>query len=167
MARIIIGTLLVLWGMSALLGFSLFRFFFAFAIILLGVHILSGRRNWADRENKDAASVSQDDYVNEVVILGALKKKVVSGDFKGGKVTMVFAGGELDLSGAKTAAKEIDLHVESVFAGIKLIVPRAWKVSVRGTSFAGGYDSKVADASGDVTLNLRGSAVFGGVEITN
>jgi hypothetical protein len=94
-------------------------------------------------------------------------KVVKSENFKGGKVTMVFAGGEIDLSNVKTTAKEIDLNITTVFAGAKLIIPKGWKVNTQGTAIFGGYDNKVVPGEGSVTLNLRGSAVFGGIEIVN
>lgn len=164
MGKIIIGTLLILWGLSALLGFDLFRFFFAIVIILIGVRIISGRRHW---NYANEVSTVSEDYINEVAVFSPLNKAVKSENFKGGKVTLVFAGGEIDLSQAKTSAKEIDLNIVTVFAGAKLVVPKNWKVNTQGTAIFGGYDSKVTPGEGHVTLNLKGSAVFGGIEIVN
>ncbi len=164
MARIIIGTLLVLWGLSSFLGFSLFRFFFAIVIIMLGVHVLAGRRGWY---RSSATESSSDEYVNEVVVMSALDKAVKSENFKGGKVVLVFAGGEIDLRGAKAQSKEITLEITSVFGGCKVMVPQGWKVKVQGTAIVGGYDNRTASAEGGTVLIIRGSAVFGGVEIVN
>lgn len=164
MIRIIIGTLLVLWGLSIFLGFSLFKFFFSVAIILFGIKILTGRR-WGNWNNVPVIDINQADFLNEVVVFGPLYKMVKSENFKGGKVTMVFSGGELDLSQVKTTAKEIDLYLVTVFSGVKIIVPKGWKVNTMGTAIVGGYDNKVTSTDSSVTLNLKGAAVFGGVEI--
>jgi len=170
MGRIIIGTLLILWGLSAFLGFDLFRFFFAIVIILIGVRILTGRRQWGGWErwnNGEVVTSTSEDYLNEVVVFSPINKVVKSENFKGGKLSLVFAGGEINLSEVKTTLKEIDLNIVTVFAGAKLIIPKNWKVNTQGTAIFGGYDSKVQPGEGHVTLNLRGSAVFGGIEIIN
>ena len=164
MIRIIIGTLLVLWGLSIFLGFSLFKFFFSIAIILFGISILTGRR-WGNRSSVPVIDINHEDFLNEVVVFGPLFKMVKSENFKGGKVTMVFSGGELDLSQVKTTAKEIDLNIVTVFSGVKIIVPKNWKVITQGTAIVGGYNNKTASTDSVVTLNLKGAAVFGGVEV--
>ncbi len=168
MGRIIVGTLLILWGLSAFLGFDLFRFFFALVIILIGVRILTGRRqHWGHWNDMNVATVSQEDFLNEIVIFSPINRVVKSENFKGGMVKMVFAGGVIDLSGVKTQAKEIELTIKTVFAGLKLIVPKDWKVNIQGSAVFGGYDNRVQPGEGAVTLNLKGSAVFGGIEIVS
>ena len=173
MGRIIIGTLFIVWGLSALLGFDLFRFFFAVVIILIGVRILTGRsywggtHSWGNWEQMNAATVSQEDVLNEVAIFSPINKSVKSENFKGGMIKMIFAGGVIDLSGVKTQQKEIDLTIKTVFTGLKLIVPKGWKVTIQGSAVFGGYDNRVQPGEAIVILNLKGSAVFGGIEIVN
>lgn len=165
MGRIIVGTILVLWGLSALFGFSLFRFFFAVIIILLGVHFLTGRRPW--RQSNDEPTATSDGFLNEIAILSPVRKVVKTDDFKGGRVIMIFAGGEIDLREVKTQEKEISLEVTAVFGGAKVMVPKGWRVSRHGTAVIGGYDNRTALTDSATTLIIRGSVVFGGVEITN
>jgi predicted membrane protein len=173
MGRIILGTLFIFWGLSIFLNFSFFKLFFALIIILIGVRILAGRRqwggpqNWSSWERMNVATVAQENLINEVVIFGPINKAVKSENFKGGMVKMVFAGGVIDLSAVKTQQNEIELTIKTVFAGLKLIVPKGWKVTTQGSAVFGGYDNRVQPGEGHVTLNLRGSAVFGGIEIVN
>ena len=136
--------------------------------ILTGRHYWGGSHGWDNWEHMNAAAVSQEDFINEVVIFSPINKSVKSDNFKGGMVKMVFAGGVIDLSQVKTQAKEIDLTVKTVFAGLKLIVPKGWKVNIQGSAVFGGYDNRVQPTEGAVvTLNLKGSTVFGGIEIVN
>lgn len=171
MGRIILGTLFIFWGLSIFLNFSFFKLFFALIIILIGIRLLAGRRQWGGSmdwhnwEQLNVATVSQEDFINEVVVFSAINKAVKSENFKGGMVKMTFAGGVIDLSQVKTQAKEIDLTVKTVFAGLKLIVPKNWKVTIQGSAVFGGYDNRVQTSESAVTLNLKGSAVFGGIEI--
>lgn len=168
MARIIIGAVIILVGLSALLGFSLFRFALAAALIFIGVNIISGkRRKWEPLSE----SVVKEDKISEVAVFSAVNRKVESEDFRGGDLTLIFSGGEIDLSEVKTEKRDIDLEITAVFGGVKVIVPRGWKVSNKGTAILGGYDIRTASLAGEgeirVTLNLKGTAIFGGVEVTD
>jgi predicted membrane protein len=80
---------------------------------------------------------------------------------------MIFGGGEIDLSKARTTEKEIDLEITAIFGGAKLIIPQNWKVNSKGTAIIGGYDNKTNPGAGDVALNIKGTAIFGGIEIAN
>jgi hypothetical protein len=48
-----------------------------------------------------------------------------------------------------------------------IILPKGWKVSSQGTSILGGFDIRVESGEGEVTLNIKGLALFGGVKIIN
>jgi predicted membrane protein len=45
MTRIVIGAIVILMGLSALIGFSLFRFALAAVLIFIGVNIIMGKRH--------------------------------------------------------------------------------------------------------------------------
>lgn len=167
MARIIFGVIVILIGVSVLTGFSLFQFAFSLLLIFIGVRILTGKNRHWDGKWEDAKNISNEDFINEVAIFSPINKTVKSENFKGGKVVMVFAGGEIDLSQAKTSHKEIDMEFIAVFGGGKLIIPKDWRVSSRGAAVFGGYNNKTEKGESGVTLNLKGAAVFGGIEIVN
>ena len=104
--------------------------------------------------------------IDEVAIFSPLNKTIVTENFKGGKIVMVFSGGEINLTQAKTEGAEIHLEVASVFSGVEITVPKDWKVRSAVNIFAGTVD--IHQASGDdgpVTLTLRGDAVFGSIEV--
>ncbi|MFA6552448.1 MAG: hypothetical protein WCT19_03025 [Candidatus Paceibacterota bacterium] len=162
-SRFIFGIILVIIGISALLDLSFFKLFFAIIIILLGVRLISGK--WS-RISPESASVSNEDFLNEVLIFSPVNKVLKSEKFKGGKAVLVFAGGQIDLKDVKSADGTIYLELTSVFSGLKLIVPKDWKVVSEGSAIFGGYNNKTESGSGTV-LNIKGTAVFGGVEIMN
>ena len=166
--RIIIGIFFVLLGISALTGLSLFKFFFAAIIIFIGLRIITGR-NYRDnfKRQSTASSSSNEDEINEVVIFSGLNKTIKSDNFKGGKAAMVFGGGTINLSQSKSNEKVINLEIVAVFGGAKLIIPREWKVNLKGTSIFGGYNNKTSDNDGDIILNIEGVTIFGGIEIFN
>ncbi len=163
MTRIVIGAIVILMGLSALIGFSLFRFALAAVLIFIGVNIIMGKRH---KWSSETESEIREDKVSEVAVFSEVNRKVRSDEFKGGELTLIFAGGEIDLSEVRTEKKEINLELVAIFAGVKIIVPRGWKINNRGPAILGGYDIKTDKGEGDITLNLKGAAIFGGVEIT-
>lgn len=175
-----VGIILILIGLSALTGISFFNFLFAIILIVIGVRLIVGRSwdgvwdwHWHDHgEDHDFhhghhhATVSDDDWINEVLVFSPLNKSFTSQNLKGGKVTMVFSGGEVDLSRAKTSATEIDLELSSVFSDLKVTVPAGWKVRSAAAAFAGNVDTyRAQGGDGPVTLTIRGQAVFGNIEV--
>jgi len=164
MARILVGLFIILLGISALTGLSLIKFAFALFLVLIGIRIMFDKgRKW-DFGNKVSSS---ENYMNEVAIFSSLNKTIRSSDFRGGKISMIFAGGEIDLSEVKTDAKELDIEFVSIFGGGKLIVPKGWKINSEGTAIFGGYDVNIDRDGEGPTLNLKGAAVFGGIEVVN
>lgn len=168
MTRIIVGAAIILIGLSAFLGFSLFRFFVAAVLIFVGVNIILGKhRKW---EAMSESSIKED-KISEVAVFSAVNRKVESDNFKGGDLTLIFSGGEIDLSEVRTDKREINLEIVAIFGGAKIIIPRGWRVSNKGTAILGGYDIKTGtpadEEKGETTLNLKGTAIFGGVEVVN
>jgi hypothetical protein len=111
------------------------------------------------------------DYLSIKSVFSGVNKKLVSKNFQGGHISCVFGGSEVDLSQA-------DLHgpatikLEIIFGGAKLILPPHWTVQNQIDGFFHGVDDKrsfnpSAATNPEKLLILKGSAVFGGVEIRN
>lgn len=165
MARIILGLFLILAGLSALTGFSLFKFLLAAVLVAVGIKLISGRKRhgWQCFDK----TPSHEDVLNEVAVFSPLNKAVESDNFRGGKAVIIFSGGEIDLSKASSSEKEIELEIVAIFGGAKVIIPKDWRVKSNGTAIFGGYSNRVEKSEGGTILNLKGAAIFGGIEITN
>ncbi len=103
-------------------------------------------------------------------IFGGGKHKVPPTEFKGGKISNIFGGCELDLTQATLAAGTNILEVDCIFGGISIIVPTDWKVTIQVTSILGGFNDKRtivrnAGIQSDRELIIKGSAIFGGGDI--
>lgn len=166
MWKIIMGAILIAWGVGALLHVSIMRFVIAIILIVLGVRLVI-RGKHGDKDFEIIKSTSSEDFINEVNIFSATEKVVNSQNFKGGKISMIFSGGKIDLSNVKTNEKIINIEATSIFGGMDIIIPKGWKVSSQGTSILGGFDIRVESGEGEVTLNIKGLALFGGVKIIN
>ena len=96
-------------------------------------------------------------------------RKVVSDDFRGGEVTAIMGGHEIDLrkAGMKSDAAVIDLFVW--WGGVEIRVPEDWKVSNEALALLGGVEDSTRAPEGEVRghLVLKGPIIMGGVEVKN
>jgi hypothetical protein len=130
-------------------------------------------KNWGGSGSWQAYGSSKgmdsNDFLNVDSVFSGVQRTILSKNFQGGKVTCVFGGAEIDLTQADFSGTII-LRLEAVFGGIKLIVPPHWQVMNEIDGVFHGVDDKrrsPAGAYNDInkTLVLKGSAVFGGIEI--
>ncbi len=163
--RLIIGFFLLAIGISALTGFDIFHYIVPFIFIYFGIRLLTGR-SWRHGEIK-GINVRQDS-LNEVLIFSGSEKHLTSADFGGGKVAVIFAGTDIDLSAVKTKSKTVELEVVAVFGGAKVRVPKSWHVTTEGAGIMGGFENRTSgDKDTTCKLVAKGAAIFGGVEIFN
>lgn len=99
------------------------------------------------------------------------KHKLPSTEFKGGKISNVFGGTELDLSQATLAPGTNVLEINCVFGGANVIVPPDWVVTLQVSTILGGFNDKRTiiknntNSTSDRELIIKGSAVFGGGDV--
>ncbi len=135
-------------------------------------------RNWEEHKEKhweqkrfqySEEGGSPEDYIQADIVFSGVKKNIISKDFKGGKINVVFGGAEINLSQSDIQGR-VEIEISQVFAGIKLIVPAHWKIKSEMETIMAGMEDKrnvrndvVGDS--DKILVLKGSIVFGGIEI--
>jgi predicted membrane protein len=109
------------------------------------------------------------DTVNGFALLGGVNRKVVSQNFRGGALTAIMGGCELDLRHASISSGKAVVDTFAVWGGIEIKVPQEWSVVVQGTPIIGAFDDKTVRVGGDGTkvLVIKGIALMGGVEIKN
>ncbi|MFH1176260.1 MAG: DUF5668 domain-containing protein [Acidobacteriota bacterium] len=107
--------------------------------------------------------------VHAVAIMGGIERKISAQDFRGGDLTAIMGGCELDLRQASIATGPAVLDVFAMWGGIELRVPPDWTIAVRATPILGAIEDKTGTAprDGRKTLIIKGAAVMGGVEIKN
>lgn len=175
------GIILILIGgfflMPELYDFhiSFVRIFWPVLLIIIGVSILFGRgyrhhHRWHRRwDNPQGESTLDEGYIRQENIFSGSKQKIIHTEFKGGKISNIFGGAEIDLTQATLAEGRNELIIECIFGGVTLIVPSDWKVVVEISAILGGFQDKrtVINEKPDSTrvLVIKGSAIFGGGEI--
>ncbi len=102
-------------------------------------------------------------------IMGGFEKKILSNDFRGGNVTTIMGGAELDLRQAVIKGNEAVIDVFVLMGGIELKVPETWRVIMKGVPIMGGFsdESRTPESASAKTLVLQGNVLMGGVEIKN
>ncbi|MDO6432971.1 LiaF-related protein [Flavitalea sp. BT771] len=166
------------------------RFAWPAALIFIGLVIIFSprrhsrhwrnkwRENWKDEwGNKGYTQgfsstregYSSEDFVDSTAIFGGVHKKVVSKNFKGGDITSIMGGTELDLTQADFTGV-IHLDVTQVMGGTKIIVPPHWEVRCEVSAMFAGFEDKrqqPAITNPDKVLIIDGTSIFGGIELKN
>lgn len=112
-------------------------------------------------------AVPSSDMLDVVAIMSGSKVSNPTQHFKGGEVTAIMGGVEIDLRGASIDTEAI-LQVTTIMGSVELMVPNDWTVVVTGMPILGAIeDHSVPPINSTKRLVISGSAIMGGVEIRN
>lgn len=143
---------------------SVFRLIWPLLLIFIGIRIVM------NTANRPIPGI-EDSYINNFNIFSGYETKVTSSAFKGGSITSVFGGSEIDLREAKLAGEEAFMDITAIFGGSEIRVPSHWIVKADGLPIFGGIDNTTKhEPIEDIPspkLIIRGLALFGGVDIKN
>ncbi len=129
------------------------------AIILVGLLVIFGRGL--------GSRVEAGDRVNSFNVFSGSEVASHSKEFKGGSVSAIFGGAEVDLRDALPANDAL-LDVFTAFGGVELKVPSGWHVAVTGLPLFGVIDNVTAKEQlpdGAPVLAVNATVLFGGLEI--
>jgi hypothetical protein len=120
------------------------------------------------RGRQARASGGSVDTLSGVAILGGWNRKSASTAFRGGELTAVLGGCEVDLRSAAINGDAV-IDVFAMWGGIELRVPEDWTVINRVTPIMGGVEDNTHPPQGAAPhrLTLRGMVIMGGIEIKN
>jgi predicted membrane protein len=147
---------------------SIRHYIWPLLIICFGLFMIFRPRHHHRRDWGWEPGVSSEDSIDATSIFGSTKKSIISKDFKGGDITTVFGGTDLNLTQADINGT-VMIDVTQVFGGTKLIVPAHWSIKSDVVCIFGGIEDK-RPQSKDITdppkiLKLDGTCIFGGIEI--
>jgi len=171
-------------------SFNIKNFIFPIILISIGIAFIlrpkypyrTKRWNNYNKFNSDMGSINfmgrgSDNATNEIVefidavaVFSGVKKNILSKNFKGGEVTCFMGGAEINLLQADIQGTVV-LDITNFFAGTKLVMPTNWNLQNDVTAIFGAVEDKrlvtgvVLDSN--KTINLKGTCVFGGIEIKN
>ncbi|MBI1835523.1 MAG: hypothetical protein HYR92_07235 [Burkholderiales bacterium] len=120
----------------------------------------------------DASGLCSKENTNEstidvVAVMSGHQGNVASQDFRGGSVTAIMGGAEIDLRNALIQTEAV-IDITAFWGGVSLKIPKDWRVVNNGIAFLGGIDDSSEPAiDANKRLIITGTAVMGGVEIKN
>lgn len=145
---------------------------FPLIIIGLGIYIIFKQRRSVNINYRLSSKGEKldNDVIDDIAIFGGGTKVLTSENFKGGNITAIFGGSEIDLSNCKLAEGNNVIDILTLFGGTELYIPRNWNVIVNVTPIFGGFSNKTyKDPNQQLdttrTLTIKGLAIFGGGEI--
>ena len=166
-------------------GFAIRAFIWPIIITIIGLLMIfrpkrhdRWRHKWRSHYHKHhknyehytiSTDDSESDRVDAVVVFGTTKKNIISKNFKGGEVTCVFGGSEINLMQADMNGRLV-LEINQVFGGTKLLIPAHWQIVSETVTFMGSVEDKRPDNKNtDATkvLLIRGSSIFGSIDIVS
>jgi predicted membrane protein len=141
-------------------------------LIIVGLNFLRGswrrKQSLAEHPFRDTATDS-DAYIKNMAMMSGVKRIITSKEFRGGELSALMGGCEIDLREAEMKGNEAVLDVNIIMGGIELRVPMGWTVSVEATPIMGGVEDKSYPPKEGSTkkLILTGTIIMGGVEVKN
>jgi len=107
----------------------------------------------------EAAAPTHSPYIADMTLIGHVKRSHAAADFRGGDITAVMGGIELDLRKAVLVGTAY-LDVVAFWGGIEIKVPREWRVDSHVVPIMGAFENKVEPlAAGEPRLTMRDSGL--------
>lgn len=142
------------------------------ALIMIGGLMIAfkPRRDRYCQARNISSSITSESSLNIDATFGGRKEVVTSKDFKGGVVSVTFAGCELNLVQADSTEQTIVLDCRVSFGGLEIAIPSHWEVQNEiNPSFGSVEDERTiqtpANTESRKILLLKGSCSFGSIEL--
>ncbi len=140
--------------------------FWPAVLIIIGLSMLIG----TDRKIKEPKdSDDKDNYISGFALFFGLKRKVSSMSFRGGDITVLFGGAEIDLRNAKMNPDGAVLNLMALFGGVEIMIPDDWDIEINSTALFGSVSNRSRGENHDdeKPLKISATTIFGGVEVKN
>jgi len=165
---LVLGAIFLLTNFNVLGWHSIWQFW-PLALILIGISILMRHRENQNSPSERGA-VDANDKIDAVAIFGGTEKVVTTKNFKGGSISAIFGGCEIDFSQAELAEGDNTLDIFTMFGGTELNIPRDWNIVVNAIPIFGGFEDSrknvdTENLSQTRILHIKSLTLFGGLEI--
>lgn len=145
-------------------------------LIIVGLNFLRGARsrNRASSQSFTHTGAPQagedgNSYIRNTALMSGVKRIITSKDFRGGEVSALMGGCEIDMREAEMKGNEAVMDVNIIMGGLELRIPTGWTVVVESTPIMGGVEDRTYPAKDGTgkRLVLTGTIIMGGIEVKN
>ena len=145
------------------------RLFWPAALIIVGAVMIFRRNKGVEGFNPAQDIGDGIDIIDHSSIFGGNKLICTSKNFKGGRVTSIFGGSQINFQQTEIGGDVAIIDVFTMFGGSKFLVPQDWNVKIDVVSIFGGFNDKRflgAHANNkNKTLVIKGFTIFGGGDV--
>ncbi len=142
--------------------FNPWRLMWPFVLIMIGVSLVLRSRQQRIIASDDGSTV------NAMAFLGGVEKRINSQAFKGGELTAVMGGCNIDLREALIEADQAVLNVWVMMGGIELHVPQSWTIVSNVVPILAGFEDRTnSPTEGSKRLVINGTLIMGGIDVKN
>lgn len=140
--------------------------FWPAVLIIIGISIVFGHRNGLKTRRIKG---SGDNRIFGFALFSGFERIITAKSFKGGRVTALFGGAEIDLKKTDLDPDGASLELTALFGGIEIKIPDTWNVELHSSAIFGGIGNKTGNENNmdGNKLIIFATAVFGGIEIKN
>lgn len=147
---------------------DVWHIFWPVVIIAIGISLIM--RRGAFSKGAVGEKKNDIDYIDDFTLFGGREMTVNSQNFKGGKISAMFGGSDIDLRNADLAPGRNVLDIFAMFGGVTVTVPPDWTIHVEVFSLLGGFSDGRASVlkvvpNAEKVLVVTGFVMFGGGEI--
>jgi len=163
---IFIGTAMLLHRLH-FIYFSVWSYWPVLLIIFGIMMIMKASTRWRNTKVSTFGATDANSYIKAIAIMGGFRRSNSSQEFKGGELTAIMGGLEIDLRDASIKGEAV-IDIFTMMGGVEMRVPDDWVVVIEGFPFMGGYEDKTRPPKVSAKrLVIKGVAFMGGVEIKN
>lgn len=133
-------------------------------LVFIGVSLVW--RSWAG--SKSAQPSEGESHIAAAALLGGVKRRSNTPDFRSAELTAIMGGCEIDLRQAAMPNSPAVINIFTMWGGVDIAVPADWSVEIQGMPLMGGFEDKTFHPQNNSKrLIVKGLALMGGVEIIN
>jgi|SRR5699024_10466564 len=166
-SSVVSGMLFIVIGGLLLIGqfvdYNMWDYIWPLILVIVGASFLLSRSRNGQHKNDQ-------DHIKVFTLFSGANIRNQSTAFKGGTVTAVFGGSEIDLRNAVIADDAV-IDITALFGGVTLHVPYNTKVEISGVPIFGGWQdrtlNKSVEAESESHLKLHCHPFMGGIEVKN
>jgi len=168
---VIISSVLITGEVFDMRFWDVVRLVIPLVLILAGLAIIMRKQAFSPRQINIPEGDNVNDYINESNIFAGGEKKIRSQNFKGGAITSIFGGSELDMRTTQLAPGVNAIDLLCIFGGTSIKVPEDWEVKIDVNAIFGGFsddrklEKKERQDETEKILYVKGLVLFGGGEI--